>query len=78
VIGLLREQTMDAIAAVDIVGSAAHYDRIARLALNKLPDQCAHDVGELAKRIGVEKLELITWARADIGLARLIASKVAT
>jgi hypothetical protein len=46
--------------------------------LNKLPDQCVHDVGELAKRIGVDKLELITWARADIGLARLIASKVAT
>ena len=49
---------------------------MARVALKKLPDQCAHDLGELARRIGVDKLDLIMWARADIELARLIATKV--
>jgi hypothetical protein len=45
-------------------------------ALRRLPDHCAGDVGELAERIGADKLELITWVRADIEFARLIASKV--
>lgn len=45
-------------------------------ALNRLPDRCALDVGELAERIGADKLELITWVRADIKFARLIAAKV--
>jgi hypothetical protein len=44
--------------------------------LNSLPDRCALDVGELAGRIGVDKLDLIKWAREDIGFARLIVSKV--
>lgn len=49
---------------------------IPRLALIELPDHCASDVGELAERLGVDKLDLIMWARADIELARLIAAKV--
>jgi len=51
--------------------------QVAVLALNHLPDRCALDVGELAKRIGADKLELIRWGRADIQFARLIASKIA-
>jgi hypothetical protein len=47
-------------------------------ALSKLPDRCAPDVNALATRIGADKLDLITWARRDLALARLIASKVAT
>lgn len=50
--------------------------QLALSALNRLPDHCAVDVGELAQRIGADKLELITWVRADIKFARLIASKV--
>jgi hypothetical protein len=48
------------------------------LALRSLPDRCALDVDDLAGRLGVDKLELIAWARADIQLARLIAWKVST
>ncbi|MBM0104594.1 hypothetical protein JM946_07535 [Steroidobacter sp. S1-65] len=50
--------------------------QLALSALNRLPDHCALDVGELAARIGADKLELITWGRADIKFARLLASKV--
>lgn len=50
--------------------------QLALSALNRLPDHCVEDVGELADRIGADKLELITWVRADIKFARLIASKV--
>ena len=50
--------------------------QLALSTLNGLPDHCATDMGELAHRIGVDKLELITWIRADIRFARLIASKV--
>jgi hypothetical protein len=50
--------------------------RLALSALNSLPDHCAMDMDELADRIGADKLELITWVRADIRFARLIASKV--
>lgn len=50
--------------------------RLALLALNSLPDRCAMDLGEVARRIGADKLELITWMRSDIKVARLIASKV--
>lgn len=46
------------------------------LALSRLPDHCAVDAGELARRIGVDKLELIQWVRADVTFARLIASKM--
>lgn len=52
--------------------------QLAFLALRNLPDRCAVDVDELARRIGVDKLDLIAWARADIQLARLIAWKVST
>lgn len=59
------------------LSEAAHrrYQR-ALSALNGLPDRCAADVGELAERIGADKLDLINWMRSDIGFARLIASKV--
>lgn len=50
--------------------------QLAVSALNRLPDHCATDMSELADRIGADKLELITWVRADIRFARLIASKV--
>jgi len=52
--------------------------QLALLAVRSLPDRCAADVDELAKRIGVDKLELIAWVRADIQFARLIEWKVAT
>ena len=50
--------------------------QLALSALNGLPDHCVTNMSELADRIGVDKLELITWIRADIRFARLIASKV--
>jgi len=50
--------------------------QLALSVLNGLPDHCATDMGELAHRIGVDKLELIAWIRSDIKFARLIASKV--
>jgi hypothetical protein len=58
--------------------SARRNYRVALSALNGLPDHCAMDVGELAHRIGADKLELIQWLRADIEFARLIALKVIT
>lgn len=58
--------------------SAKRSYRLALLALNSLPDRCALDLGEVAHRIGADKLELIAWMRSDIELARLIASKVTT
>jgi hypothetical protein len=57
---------------------AAPSRRNAFLALHNLPDRCVLDLGELADRIGADKLDLIMWARADIGFARLMASKVTT
>jgi hypothetical protein len=45
-------------------------------ALHGLPDRCAPSLGELADRIGADKLDLLTWVRADVEFARLIASKV--
>jgi hypothetical protein len=45
-------------------------------ALRSLPDHCAADVEEIARRIGTEKLALIGWSRADLKFARLVASKV--
>lgn len=56
--------------------SAGSSYRLALVALNSLPDRCAMDLGEVARRIGADKLELIGWMRADIKLAHLIASKV--
>ena len=46
------------------------------LALSSLPDHCAPDLSDVARRIGADKLELIQWMRADIKLARLLASKL--
>ena len=68
---------MDAVVQADTENSSARNHRFALSILLNLPDHCAPDVGELAKRIGADKLELITWARADLELARVIASKVA-
>jgi hypothetical protein len=56
--------------------TATRVYQLALSALNRLPDHSATDMSELASRIGVDKLELITWIRADIRFARLIASKV--
>ena len=56
--------------------AAAGGRQLALSALYRLPDHCAVDMDELADRIGADKLELITWGRADIKFARLIASKV--
>lgn len=56
--------------------SSAHEYQRALFALNALPNHCAMNVGDLARRIGMDKLELITWARADLELARLIAWKL--
>jgi hypothetical protein len=62
------EEGEDLAAAID-------YRRVLS-AVDGLPDHCALDVGALAHRIGADKLDLIRWAREDIGFARLIASKV--
>ena len=45
-------------------------------ALRELPDGCAADLGDLARRVGSEKLALIAWSRANLEFARLLASKV--
>jgi hypothetical protein len=67
------------IHAGDILANPAELSyHEAMLALSHLPDRCALDVTELARRIGADKLELITWVRADIDFARLIASKITT
>ncbi|MET0660518.1 MAG: hypothetical protein ABW110_20430 [Steroidobacteraceae bacterium] len=65
---------MDAIMNAE---SSINSYRMALHALEHLPDRCASDVGELAKRIGADKLELVTWSRADLAFARLLAAKLA-
>lgn len=45
-------------------------------AVRDLPDGCACTVGELADRIGVDKLALLRWTRTDMRFALLAASKV--
>lgn len=45
-------------------------------AVRDCPDRCAQTIGELADRIGIDKLTLIGWARADLQFALLVASKV--
>jgi hypothetical protein len=50
--------------------------QLALSALSSLPDRCAPDLGELAHRIGADKLALISWVRTDVSFARLIESKV--
>ncbi len=62
---------------IDKLLSSHRYEHTLR-ALSDLPDRCAPDVNALAMRLGADKLDLLTWARRDIALARLIASKVAT
>lgn len=69
---------MNVVLGNDAETSAVRSYRSALSALEGLPDHCALDVGELAHRIGADKLELIQWVRADIRFARLIASKIAT
>ncbi|HEU5133678.1 MAG TPA: hypothetical protein VFU13_00920 [Steroidobacteraceae bacterium] len=55
---------------------AAREYQVALSALSNLPDHCAGDLGELAHRIGADKLALISWVRTDVSFARLIESKV--
>lgn len=69
---------MDVRSESDSPVSTSSGYRLALSALNRLPDHCAADAGELAHLIGADKLELIQWVRADIEFARLIASKLAT
>ena len=61
---------------MEVISEAISDKRIVLLALRSLPDRCALDVGELAKRIGADKVELVLLTRADIEFARLVASKV--
>jgi hypothetical protein len=67
---------MDTVVQANNENASARNHRLALSMLLNLPDHCALDVGELAKRIGADKLELITWARADLEFARVIASKM--
>jgi hypothetical protein len=46
-------------------------------ALGAIPDRCVVSVGELAGRIGVDKLVLIRWFREDVAFARVIEAKIA-
>ena len=64
------------LASSESTGATTHDYELAVTALRGLPDHCAADVNELADRIGVQKLTLIGWLRADLQLARLAASKV--
>jgi hypothetical protein len=68
---------VDVALKADVRTSSTRNYELALLALDALPNHCARDVGELASRIGADKLELISWGRADIKFARLLASKVA-
>ncbi len=45
-------------------------------AVRDLPDGCACTVAELAERLGIDKLVLIRWMRANVRFALLAASKV--
>jgi hypothetical protein len=69
---------MDVQLQQDSIGAARHSYHLALSALRSLPDGCALDLGEVAKRIGADKLELIQWMRADIKLARLLEAKLTT
>lgn len=57
------------------LSKSSEYDLAVR-ALRQLPDHSVVDAGELARQIGVDKLELIQWVRADVTFARLTASKL--
>lgn len=60
-------------------GSAARRSyQLALLAVRSLPDRCALDLSEVARRIGADKLELIQWMRSDIQLARMLEAKLTT
>lgn len=69
---------MDALSEVEAKRkeTATRSYQLALLALQGVPEHCAQDVGELAGRIGADKLQLIKWIRADVDFARLIASKM--
>lgn len=71
-----EEHTMDIQLEDERTLTGAGVYQLALSALSALPDHSATDMSELALRIGVDKLELITWIRSDIRFARLIASKV--
>ena len=60
----------------DPQGRTTHEFQTALSAVTSLPDHCALDVGELANRIGADKLALLSWVRTDVKFARLIESKV--
>lgn len=51
-------------------------DDVIEAAVRACPDKCAPTVGDLAERIGIDKLVLITWARSDRRCALLIAAKM--
>lgn len=67
---------MSAQLHIEEVPRAARDHRVALTELSRLPDRCAVDLAEVATRIGADKLELIQWMRADIAVARLLASKL--
>jgi hypothetical protein len=54
---------------------AAREYKHALSALSSLPDHWATNLGEIANRIGADKLELISWVRTDLAFARLVESK---
>jgi hypothetical protein len=59
-------------------GRYSSYEReLAIAALQAVPERCVVSVGELAHRIGVDKLLLIRWFREDVAFARVIESKIA-
>lgn len=69
---------MSALLQEETANSGVLSYRTALSVLRNLPDHCAMNVDELAGRIGVDKLDLLQWVRADLEFARLIASKVTT
>jgi hypothetical protein len=68
--------TVDIAMKEDAHKSVVASYRLVLSALHSLPDRCASSVGELADRIGTDKLDLISWGRADLEFARLIAAKM--
>jgi hypothetical protein len=51
---------------------------LALAAVQAIPERGVVSVGELAHRIGVDKLVLIRWFREDVSFARVIESKMLT
>jgi hypothetical protein len=67
---------MDVVPQAQTEKSSAGSYQLVLLALRALPDRSVRDLGELAHRIGADKLELLSWGRADIEFARMLAAKV--